>query len=332
MARLKLVIQWSDLLSRVTEARNLPTADQDRFRALTLMDRLDHVWATDPDVLEREIADADFLITENRPVTADLLGRAKKLRLIQNGCLRHYAIDLAAARRAGIPVAAVALPGDIVVAEHALLLMMAVGKKLLLADRAVRRGEHRDPISPHVASESLTPLFGRTLGIVGLGEIGCHLARRARGFGVRMIYYNRRRCDPAEEAALGVSYRPLAALMAEADIVSIHLAQTPETTGIIGANEIAAMKRSAILVNTARGAIVDEDALVTALGAGLIKGAGLDVFRTEPLPAGHPLTLLDNVVLTPHVAARGVAWETLRILFANLDRVMRGEPPTDVIN
>lgn len=332
MAKLKLVIQWSDLLSRVTEARNLPAAEQDRFRALALMDHLDHVWATDPDVLQREIADADFLITENRPLSAALIGRATRLRLIQNGCLRHYAIDLAAARRAGIPVAAVALPGDIAVAEHALLLMMAVGKKLLLADRAVRRGEFRDPISPHVGSESLTPLVGRTLGIVGLGEIGCHLARRARGFGVKMIYYNRRRCDPAEEAALGVTYRPLTALMAEADIVSIHLAQTPETIGIIGAAEIGCMKRSAILVNTARGAIVDEDALVAALGAGRIKGAGLDVFRTEPLPAGHPLTGLDNVVLTPHVAARGVAWDTLGTLFANLDRVMRGEAPTDVIN
>jgi phosphoglycerate dehydrogenase-like enzyme len=127
-------------------------------------------------------------------------------------------------------------------------------------------------------------------------------------------------------------YRPLGDLLREADVISIHLAGTKETAGFIGRAEIAAMKRSAILVNTARGSIVDEEALVEALKGGRIRGAGLDVFRDEPLPVAHPLTLLENVVLTPHVAARGVAWDTLGALFANFGRVLRGIPPTDVIN
>lgn len=331
MQALKLVIQRSDVLSRLTEARDLPPADIEKLRSLTLAGTVDHVWATEPGRLDAEIATADFLLTENGPITAEMIGKARRLRLIQNGCLRHHGIDLAAARRAGIPVSVAALPGDIAVAEHALLLMMALGRKLIHADQAVRAGEFRQRIAPHITSPSFTPLFSKTLGIVGLGEIGCHVARRARAFDMRILYYSRRRYSPDQEQALGVEYRPLMALMAEADIVDVHLALTPETLGIIGRAEIAAMKPTAILVNTARGAIVDEDALVEALRANRIAGAGLDVFREEPLPLGHPLAALANVVLTPHVAARGVVWDNLRILFANVARVIRGEAPQNVV-
>lgn len=331
MGKPRLVIQRSDVLSRLVEARDLPAADSAKLRAKTLADQIDHVWATEPGEFETHIGTADFLITENGPITADMFARAKHLRLVQNGCLRHFGIDLAAARRAHIPVAATALPGDISVAEHSLLLMMALGKKLLLADRAVRQGAFRAPVAPVITSQTFSPLYSRTLGIVGLGEIGCHVARRAAAFGMRILYFSRRRCSHDEEAALGVTYRPLRALLEEADIVDIHLSLTPETTGLIGKAELAAMKPTAFLINTARGAIVDEAALVDALRSNRIAGAGLDVYREEPVPAGHPLTTLDNVVLTPHVAARGVVWDNIDTLFANISRVLRGEAPRDVI-
>lgn len=333
MTKLKLVIQKSDLISiMVRDESILPASDRDRFRSISLRDRIDLVFAEDPDTLQQEIADASFLFTENRPITADLLARAKNLKLIQNGCLRHNAIDLAAARRAGIAVAATALPGDISVAEHALMLMLALGKRLIRTDQAVRRGEGRTLLAPYVTSQTQSPLYRKTLGIVGLGEVGCLVARRARCFGMRVLYYNHRRYSAGEEKELNVEFRSLPDLLSEADIVDLHIALTPETVGLIGKDELSRMKPGAFLINTARGPIVDEVALTNALREGRIAGAGLDVFIEEPPPKGHPLTLLDNVILTPHVAGVGVAWDSLGILFSNVKHVLRGEPLEDVIN
>lgn len=342
MAKLKVAVQKSDFL-RNTLAERLSPEEQRRFREITLADQLEIVMAEEPEKLRQEIVDADFLITENRPVTAELLTRAKQLRLIQNTCLRHNAIDLEATRRAGIPVAITALPGDIGVAEHALLLMMALGKKLVQADQAVRRGDNprgvvSQPTSQYVRAVNwvgltgLSTLYCKTLGIVGLGEIGCHVARRARAFEMRTIYYNPRRYSEEEERELGVEYRPLLNLMAEADIVDIHVVQTPATVGLIGAREIALMKPTAFFINTARGALVDQDALYEALAARRIAGAGLDVFREEPLSEGHPLTQLDNVILTPHIAGGLQAWWTGKVVFTNIKHALRGEPLEGVIN
>ena len=333
MTRGKLVIQKSDLISlMMREESKLPAADRRHFREILLEDQLELVMAESPDRLKKEIADATILFTENRAVTAELLSNARELKLIQNGCLRHFAIDLDAARRAGIPVAAIASPLDVSVAEHALMLMMALGKRLLTTDQAVRRGEGRRIVAPHVTSETQSSLYRKTLGIVGLGEIGCLVARRATAFGMRVLYYNHRRYPAAEERDMGLEYRPLPELMAEADFVDIHIALTPTTTGLIGRRELAAMKPGAFLVNTARGAIVDQQALTDALKEGRLGGAGLDVFVDEPLPEGHPLTLLDNVILTPHVAGSGVTWESLHELFLNVHHVLRGEPLEGVIN
>lgn len=328
----RVLVQKSDIVNRITHATDLPAVDRQRFREIILADRLDFVFANDPDTLDREIGDATYLLTENGPLDARLINKGLKLKLIQNGGLRHRDIDLATASAAGIPVAVFAQPGDISVAEHALMLMMALGKKLLLADRAARRGEGRSQLAPHVTSQGLNPLYGKTLGIVGMGEIGLHVARRARVFEMRVLYFNRKRYRSDEEEKLGLEYRPLAELMAQSDIVDIHLALVPETSGLIGARELAAMKPSALLINTARGAIVDEAALVRALVEGRIAGAGLDVFASEPLSGSHPLSGLDNVILTPHVSGRGVAWDSLTALFGNIRRSLNGEPLQGVIN
>lgn len=332
MAKPRIVIQKCDVLNRMRDM-TLPPADAARVREITLADETDLVFAIEPERLQTEIADADFLITENMPLTADLIARAARLKLIQTGGLRHEAIDIAAARAAGIPVAAAALPLDICVAEHAILLMLALGKKLLTADRAARSGEGRGPMAPVVTSSILSCLYGKTLGIIGLGEIGRFVARRARAFDMRILYSSRVRYGEQLEAELGIEYRPLEQLLAESDFVDIHATRTPATLGMIGERELALMKPSAFLVNVARADIVDEKALLRALAERRIAGAGLDVYWQEPLSADHPLTRLDNVILTPHVAGRGgVAFATLETLFGNIRRLLRGEGAIGVVS
>jgi phosphoglycerate dehydrogenase-like enzyme len=165
--------------------------------------------------------------------------------------------------------------------------------------------------------------------LVGLGEIGLEVARRALAFGTRVLYTKRRRLGPALEARLGVDYRSLAELLPEVDVLSLHAPHTPETEGMIGAAELARLRPGAVLVNTARGGLVDQDALARALRAGRLAGAGLDVFSEEPLPYDSQLRGLDNVVLTPHAAAVRPEADTRAFagLIENVARVARGEAP-----
>jgi glyoxylate reductase len=170
-----------------------------------------------------------------------------------------------------------------------------------------------------------------TLGLVGLGEIGRAVARRATGFEMRVLYTQRRRLEGALEHALGVEFRALEALLEESDVVSLHVPLSAETRGVIGAPAIARMRRGAILINTARGALVDEGALVAALRDGRLGGAGLDVRAEEP-PADPDLAALPAVVATPHVAAGSGAElvRDARMVLENLARVRRGESPLEV--
>src|SRR5690606_10437289 len=149
-------------------------------------------------------------------------------------------------------------------------------------------------------------VFGATLGIIGLGEIGEAMARRAQGFKMRVLYQSRTR-KPALEADLGVEYRALDDLLRESDFVSLHCPLTPETRGLMGAAEFAKMKPTATLINTARGQVVNQDALVEALRAKAIRAAALDVTDPEPLPLDHPLYTFENVVITPHIASGSLA-------------------------
>ena len=165
-------------------------------------------------------------------------------------------------------------------------------RQIPASDAALRRGEWPAPSTP--------VLHGKTLGVVGLGRIGRHVARLGKAFGMRVAGWGRTLTDEAA-ARVGVERRELDDLVGEADVVTIHVSLSPSSRGLLDARRIALMKPTAFLVNTARGPIVDEAALVDALAAGRIAGAGLDVFDREPLPPGHPLTTLGNVVLTPHI-------------------------------
>ena len=261
-------------------------------------------------------------------VKAPLYCSAPHLKLIQLLSAGYDRADIVAARAAGVPVANNGGANAVAVSEHALMFMLALSRQLLGQHAQVAAGRWRGSATPR-----LHELRGRTLGLVGLGTIGKKTARLAQAFGMRVHYYDIARLSEAAEDALDVRFRLFHELLATSDIVSLHVPLNDATRGLMGAAELARMKTSAILINTSRGAVVDEAALQRALASRQIAGAGLDVFEVEPPAADNPLFGLDNVVLTAHMA--GPTQESnparLRNAFDNVQRVARGEPPLWVI-
>ena len=255
---------------------------------------------------------------------------APKLKLIQLLSAGYDRVDIEAARRAGVPVCNNGGANAVAVSEHAMLLMLAVCRRLTWLHGNVVAGRWR---GNDVANVKLYELHGRTLGIVGLGTIGKKTARLAKAFGMIVQYYDIARLTEDQADALGVRFRLLGELLRTSDIVTLHVPLTPRTRHMIGAAELKLMQKTAYLINTSRGPVVDEVALHAALTDAKIAGAGLDVFDQEPPPADNPLFRLDNVVLTPHYA--GPTWDNqytrFRNGFDNVQRVARGEAPLWVI-
>ncbi len=237
------------------------------------------------------LADSPFAMNDHTLFDEALLSSCPALKVIVflgTGAASY--IDLKAAERLGIRVRAYGGYGDQSVAEHALALMLASARQLAAMDRALRAGRWETLNSIELA--------GRTLGVIGTGGIGKAMIRLGAGIGMRVLAWNR----SGVPAGLPCEAVALETLLASADVVSLHLVLNDQTRGFLDARRLQLMKPGAIFINTARGAIVDEAALVAALEAGRIGHAGLDVFALEPLPAGHPLTRLANVTLTAHAA------------------------------
>ncbi|MDQ4061796.1 MAG: 2-hydroxyacid dehydrogenase [Pseudomonadota bacterium] len=271
-------------------------------------------------------ADAEVIIVAAKPLTRLVIDAAAKLRLVHHqGVGYHDTVDVAALRDRGIALALTPAGTTIGVAEHAVLLALAAARRLPFADAELRQGRwHVNSLRP-VSME----LAGKTVGYVGMGRIGQAAAARFRAFDTRGLYFDPKlRLNPGQEAALGLEPAPLDRLLAESDVVTLHVPLTVETRHLIGQAELARMKPDSILVNTARGGVIDEAALVEALREGRIGAAGLDVFETEPLPAGHPLAAFPNVVLTPHISAgtRDALRAKMRALFANVAGFFAGKP------
>ena len=222
----------------------------------------------------------------------------ERLAIIARWGVGYDRIDVPACTEASVILAITTDSVRCPVAEGALALIFALAKNLRAHDRNCRAGRWRDgaPVGLNIA--------GKSLGVVGLGNIGRELFRLARGVGFRRLLAYVPGAPNAEETAAGVEYTGLDTVMRESDFISIHCPLNDETRGMIGARQLALMKPTAYLINTARGPIVDERALIAALREHKIAGAGLDVFETEPVPAGHPLLELDNVILSPHAIAR----------------------------
>ena len=294
---------------------------------------LDLHFATSYDDAEQMglVENAEFLLPGWAAVTEPMLAHAKKLRMIQKWGIGYDRIDVDAARRRGIPLAITAGSNAGPVAELAIALILAVYRRIPYNTNAMRAGKWPKA----EMRETCFQISGKDVGLVGFGNIGRMLARRLRGFDCRVIYYDARRADAETEKTLDATYVPLAELLAQSDIVSLHAPLTPETTKMIDAAAISKMKDGAILINTARGELVDEKALYDALASGKLRGAGLDAFDPEPPAADNPLLTLEYVVTTPH-AGGGVfdnVENVARHSLGNIVKFLRGEPlaPADVV-
>ncbi|HSV82154.1 MAG TPA: NAD(P)-dependent oxidoreductase [Ramlibacter sp.] len=280
------------------------------------------------------LTQAQALVFRRGTVDRTLLQSAPRLRLVQRLGAGADGIALDAAGEQDVQVSCLPRRSLARTAEHALLLMLAGAKRLLEADAAVRSGaaagqggRYGQVAYNWPGLAGIGGLEGRTLGIVGLGEVGRLVAVRARAFGMRVLYANRRPLGPAQERTLAVEWRPLERLLAESDFVTLHVPNTDDNERLLDRAAIARMRPGAFLVNTSRGRIVDEDALYEALVEGRLRGAGLDVHATEPRPRDR-FADLPNVVLTPHLAggSRLGVLEELEDIFTNLRAALRGEP------
>ena len=278
---------------------------------------------------KQAMKDAEYLVGfVDGLVDEQLYADGPNLKLIQLLSAGYDKADLVAARKAGVPISNNGGANSVAVSEHAVLLMLAVSRQLVHQHKTVAAGNWRGNQTPRVHE-----LRGKTLGIVGLGTIGKKTARLAQAFGMQIVYYDIARLTEDQEDALGVRFRLLRELLRESDLISLHTPLNPSTRHLIGAEELALMKSSAILVNTARGPVIDEEALYAALTNGGILVAGLDVFDQEPPQPDNPLFGLDNVILTAHLAGPTFESNTARVrnAFDNVQRVARGEAPLWVI-
>ncbi len=261
-------------------------------------------------------------------VNEQLYKDAPHLRLIQLLSAGYDRADLKAMNRHKVPMCNNGGANSVAVSEHAVLLMLSVSRRLITQHTNVTAGRWHGNSPPKVHE-----VRNKVLGIVGLGTIGKKVARLARAFGMTVHYYDIARLKEEEEDALGVRFRLLPEILRGSDILSLHVPLNQSTHHLIGAQELAMMKPSAIIVNTSRGPVIDEKAMTAALSAGKLFGAGLDVFDEEPTPPDNPLLKLDNVILTAHLA--GPTWESnitrLRNGFDNVQRVARGEAPLWVV-
>jgi phosphoglycerate dehydrogenase-like enzyme len=277
----------------------------------------------------KEATDAEYYLGLARQMGGEFFRSAPKLKLVQLLSAGYDRVDVEAARKAKVPVANNGGANAIAVSEHAILLMLAVLKRLVSFHNDVVAGKWR----PSIADPPVYEMSGRTLGIVGLGNIGKKVARRAAAFDMRVQYYDIARLSEDQEDALGVRFVLFTELLRTSDIVSLHVPLDDTTRNLIGARELAMMKKSAVIINTCRGPVIDENALYKALKDRQIAAAGLDVMVEEPPSPNHPLFTLPNVTLTPHSA--GPTWENwtarFRNGFDNIERVAAGRAPKWVI-
>jgi phosphoglycerate dehydrogenase-like enzyme len=278
---------------------------------------------TQDDLLTR----ADFMIVADQAITRAHIDAARRLKMIQHQGVGYERIDIEACRRRGIPVGLTPEGTSTGVAEHVILLVLALYKQLITAASELRAGRWLQ----WELRQSSFELCGKRLGLVGFGRIGQEVARRALAFDASVLYF-----DPflGSKPNLHAQRREtLEELLAESDIVSLHAPATSENRHLINERTLRQMRPNAILVNTARGSLVDERALVTALEQKRISGAALDVLEQEPACADNPLLRFENVLVTPHISAgtRDAYITKMRAVFENLLRLTRGETPRHIV-
>jgi glyoxylate reductase len=279
--------------------------------------------------------DCEGLVTLlSDPIDAEVIAALPKLRVIAQYAVGYDNIDVSAATAAGIIVTNT--PGVLTetTADLTWALILAASRRVAEGDRYVRDGKWSVAWGPELMLGE--DVHGATLGIVGFGRIGQAVARRAKGFGMRVLYHTRRDTKEQQKTAEEAGARAVTFdhLLKESDIVSLHVPLTEETRNMIDTDALNQMKRGSILVNTSRGAVLDENALYNALVSGHLFAAGLDVFETEPIPEESPLMALPNVVLAPHIgsASRHTRNVMAEMCADNLDAALHGEKPPNIVN
>jgi glycerate dehydrogenase len=285
----------------------------------------EHTGIPSPEETARLLERATIAIVNKVPLREDMLAKLPKLRMIAVAATGTDNVDIAACKARGIVVSNVRGYAEHTVPEHAFCLILALRRNLLAWREDVKRGKWQQAERFCLSGHPVEDLHGSTLGIFGEGSIGQGVARLARGFGMHVLF-----ADHAPPKAPDVKFTPADEVLARSDVISLHLPLNEETRNLIGTAQLAKMKRSALLINTARGGLVDEHALAEALRAGTIAGAGFDVLSVEPPQDGNPLLELDlpNFILTPHVAWSGrQAMQALADqLMDNVEDFVRGAP------
>ena len=276
----------------------------------------------------KQVLDADFLLCYGQDPSDKVLRSLKKCRLVQLLAAGYDRINLGILEELGIPCSNNGGANSWAVADHAVLLMLAVYKQLLASVISTRK----DAWSLPITGENTFEMANKKIGILGLGNIGKQVAKRVQGFDATVIYHDIYRMND-DEKKLDVSYVSLRELFKESDILTCHTPLTGSTKHIVNDQTLSMMKSSSVVINTSRGEVVDERALIRALNAGVVAAAGLDVFEREPVDKENPLLRMDNVIVTPHMA--GTTWDTwarrAKFGFENIKRVNDGNLPESVV-
>ena len=289
----------------------------------------------DPDLSDGEkieaLAGVEAVIAFPPSFSTAVAEQCPDLKLIQVLAAGYEDIDVAAMRRLGISVANNGGSNAVSVSEHSVGLMLSLYRRLMDAWQNTKAGKWTDGIA-HLPFRS--EITGKTVGIVGFGNIGRQVARRLAGFDCRILYFDFIDEMPGRELEHGARFTPMDDLLAQSDIVTLHVPHTPSTTGLISKRELRLMKRSAVLINTCRGPVVNENDLIEALKAGEIAGAGLDVLMEEPTPPDNPLLSMDNVIVTPHWAGgtREGSERSLKFSVDQCVRLSQGRPLLSLVN
>jgi lactate dehydrogenase-like 2-hydroxyacid dehydrogenase len=297
-----------------------------------------------PQYDEKEVAqasmDTDFILapSTNPPITAKIISSAKSLKLIQLCGSGYDTVDLEAADKAGVPVAHSPGQNSKTVAEYAFTLMSILNRGILESDIETKRGNYQE-VREKIEKEGTYELEGMNLGILGIGPIGKEIAKIGFFFRANLFYYDVIRLSPEQEKEFKLTYLDFKELLKISDILTLHIPLNPNTKKLIGRKELALMKPTAILINTSRGGILDDEALIDALKSNRLKGAALDAFKPEPLPQDHPFLSLGpelhkRLILTSHLggATRQASSRMYQEAINNILRMVRGESPKYVVN
>ena len=276
-----------------------------------------------------EVRDAEFLLCYGQDPSDEVIKSLEKCRLVQLLAAGYDRMNLDLLAELEIPCANNGGANSWAVADQAVLLMLAIYKQLLASDNSTREGRWAEPIT----GQNTFEMADKKVGILGIGNIGRQVAKRVQGFDAKVQYFDLYPLDERTAEELNVTYVSLDELFSTSDIISCHTPLTNDTKHIVNSNTLSLMKPTAILINTSRGPVVDEEALISALQSGVIAAAGLDVFEKEPVSPDNPLLKMDNVVATPHMA--GTTWDTwarrANFGFENMERIRNGEAPQAVV-